>query len=79
MTSDVNGVTAIGIIGGGLKMILVTLKQMDPVSPCLSQGTGECESSGTGSDYGNVDTQSGIQRVALQKLKPMNLNSSRKF
>jgi hypothetical protein len=79
MPSDVNGVTSVGIIGGGLKMILVTLKQMNPASPCLSQGTGERESGGTGSDYGNVKTQSGIHRGALQKSKGINLNSSRKF
>jgi hypothetical protein len=79
MASDVNGVAAIRVIGGRFKMILITIKQMNPVPACLSQGTGESKSGGTGSDDGNVNTQSGIQRGALQRLKPMKLNPSRTF
>ena len=55
MARDVDGVAAIGVIGGHLAMILVPVKQLDLVAACLSEGAGKGESGGTGTNNGNID------------------------
>jgi hypothetical protein len=58
MASDINRIATAGVVGGGKKVIVATLKEIDCVATLTSQGAGEGKSSRPSTDNG--DLQGGI-------------------